>query len=283
MQFALYNNQRIEAEPGLKAICVHCSNDVIAKCGSKNIWHWAHVKTDNCDSWTEPETIWHRNWKNLFGKEFSEQRIEKDGVYHVADVINKNEIIFEFQNSSISSDLIRTREEFYGEKMIWIINGISFKDNFQIYDEEYLKNWKFTILNEFDSLNYTNVNNSLIIESWQVKIDIVRDYLQQNGFQFNAKQLFYYSDLGISKNREQLTIKFYSDLLELYNNTQKNAYGKVEFIWEHFRRSWQDSKRPVFIDFGEDFLLLVISGIGKKYGSGNKIRRSAFLQKYCIK
>lgn len=284
MQFALYNNLRKEAEPKLKGLCLHCKNEVIAKCGSKNMWHWAHVKAENCDAWSEPETEWHRNWKNCFGAEFSEIRIEKDNAYHIADVINKNGIVFEFQNSSISAEIIKKREAFYGEKMIWVINGNSFKDNFRIYEEEYLINWKFTILDEFGSVNY-QIQNALIIEDWQVKQDAVKYYLKQNKFEYNKEQKIYYLDLNktLNKNREQLVVKFNSDLLDLYsNNKPLTISGKVDFVWEHYRRSWQECERPVFIDFGKDLLLQITAGMGKKYGKGNMVSKTKFLQKYCI-
>ncbi len=285
MQFACYNNLRKEAEPKLKGLCLHCNNEVIAKCGAKNMWHWAHIKAENCDAWSEPETEWHRHWKKCFGAEFSEISIEKDNVYHIADVINKNGIVFEFQNSPISAEIIKKREEFYGEKMIWIINGSSFKDNLKIYDEEYIKNWKFNVLDEFAALNY-EINNALIIEDWQVKRDIVRTYLKQNNFEFNNVQKIYYLDMDKARNtnREALIIKLYNDMLDLYNSAKsETASTKVEFIWEHYRRSWQECKRPVFIDLGNNFLLQVTLGMGKKHGKGNMVLKERFLDKYCVK
>jgi hypothetical protein len=284
MQFAIHNNIRKAAEPKLKGFCLHCNSEVIAKCGEKNIWHWAHFKTENCDSWSEPETEWHRNWKSCFGVEFSEIKVEKDNAYHIADVLNKNGIVFEFQNSPISAEVIQKREEFYGEKMIWIINGISFKENLKIYEEDYLRNWKFKVLDEFAAANY-EIKNALIIEDWQVKQDVVKNYLIKNDFEYDQNEKIYYLDLKkiANKNREQLIIKLYNNLLELYTSYKSETFStRVEFVWEHYRRSWQECKRPVFIDIGEQFLLQITSGMGKKYGSANKVRKTKFLQKYCV-
>lgn len=42
MRFALINGNRVEAQPQLKGLRSCCSNPVIAKCGSRKIWHLRH-------------------------------------------------------------------------------------------------------------------------------------------------------------------------------------------------------------------------------------------------
>jgi len=69
-----------------------------------------------------------------FGKECSEQMIKKNGEVHRADVLTKNNVVIELQNSPIQIDVISEREEFYGERMLWLINGSHFKSNFRIFD-----------------------------------------------------------------------------------------------------------------------------------------------------
>lgn len=129
MIWAIENDKRISAYPGIKAVCPICKCEVIPKCGEIKIWHWAHKNLQECDSWYEPESWWHINWKNQFPKECQEVSIGK----HRADIaINKknklgnfeysNRFIIELQNSSICSDNIRERESFYTE-MCWILNG----------------------------------------------------------------------------------------------------------------------------------------------------------------
>lgn len=103
MQYARINNFRRTAEPKLKATCEHCNGAVRAKCGSKIVWHWAHVSTESCDTWYEPETEWHRSWKNNFGPDRSEISIIKNDNKHVADVLTKDNLVIEFQNSPISA------------------------------------------------------------------------------------------------------------------------------------------------------------------------------------
>ena len=133
MLYASLNNEKIEAVPDTRAICLLCEKEVFSRCGEINVWHWAHLKDKSCDNWYEPETAWHKDWKNLFGKEFSEIIITKNGKKHIADIHTKDDVVIELQNSVISKPVIRQREMFYGERMLWIINGINFKANFIIY------------------------------------------------------------------------------------------------------------------------------------------------------
>lgn len=116
----------IEAHPLLKenAFCPLCDSILIKKCGSIKIWHWAHKSLIDCDEWSEPETRWHLEWKKFFkdnGWDI-EVPIEK----HRADAVSKNRIVYEIQNSIISSEKIEERNEFYkgrNYKIGWIFNA----------------------------------------------------------------------------------------------------------------------------------------------------------------
>lgn len=149
MLFATVNGEKVEGKPNTKGICQLCERAVYSKCGEVNIWHWAHYKDESCDSWHEPETEWHKNWKLIFGKENCEIIILKDGIKHIADIQTKENLIIELQNSHIQKPIIHKRETFYGERMIWVINGKHFKNNFNIYpyssrlndDEEYYRKY----------------------------------------------------------------------------------------------------------------------------------------------
>jgi competence protein CoiA len=133
MLFALVDGEKVEAKPNTQGKCQLCESDVFSKCGEINDWHWAHFKDESCDSWYEPESEWHKNWKLIFGKENCEIIISKDGIRHIADIQTKENVIIELQNSPIPKPIIRQRESFYGEQMIWIINGLHFKNNFKFY------------------------------------------------------------------------------------------------------------------------------------------------------
>lgn len=282
MEYALYNGLRAEARPGLKAVCEHCGSAVIAKCGSKIVWHWAHESAEACDSWYEPETAWHRRWKQLFGEPYSEIRVEKEGTYHIADVMNREGIVFEFQNSSISAKEIMAREDFYGEKMIWVINGDAFKQQFEMEDDVFRQGWKLKVLDEFESArHYPAFHKGLIIEDWQVKQDAVRALLNQSGFSHVPDAGIYYRPLSGVVNRQALEREVFMALKALYDrqNTAQELM-KGEFRWSHPRRSWEEAKRPVFIDFGGDYLYKVNEGMGREQGRGVKIDKRKFIEKY---
>ncbi|TDP00322.1 competence protein CoiA family protein [Flavobacterium sp. 245] len=130
MQHAIdINGKKITpAYSGERAVCGFCKQEVIGKCGEIYIWHWQHVHNADCDLWKEGETKWHRDWKNKFPLDWQETIIEKNSEKHIADIFTPNGIVIEFQNSMISSSIIAEREKFY-EKMIWVINAQTFKDN----------------------------------------------------------------------------------------------------------------------------------------------------------
>jgi hypothetical protein len=130
MLFAIVSGEKIEAKPRTTGVCPLCEMAVFSKCGEINVWHWAHNKDESCDSWYEPETEWHKNWKLAFGKDNCEIIISKDGVKHIADILTKSDVVIELQNSPIQKSVINKRENFYGERMLWVINGKEFKKNF---------------------------------------------------------------------------------------------------------------------------------------------------------
>ena len=132
MFWAIVENDKIEAIPKLKGTCPLCNGKVFSKCGEVNVWHWSHLKDESCDHWYEPETFWHLHWKMTFGKENAEIVIKKNRKKHIADILTKEKVVIELQISPIQKPIIRKREEFYGEQMLWLINGDNFKENFNL-------------------------------------------------------------------------------------------------------------------------------------------------------
>jgi len=123
MKFAIVEGNRREAEPGLSAICAGCSKAMVAKCGDLRVWHWAHRGARTCDHWWEPETDWHRGWKNNYPKDWQEViHTAENGERHIADVRTEHGLVLEFQHSFLSKDERSAREAFY-KKMVWVVNG----------------------------------------------------------------------------------------------------------------------------------------------------------------
>lgn len=126
MKLSLVNGERREAEKGLVGTCIGCDQPMIPVCGEKRINHWRHKVDCECDHWWENETEWHRSWKNYFPKENQEIR-HKDvatGEWHIADVKTKHECILEFQHSFLNPLERQSRNKFYGDKLVWIVDGL---------------------------------------------------------------------------------------------------------------------------------------------------------------
>lgn len=134
MHFALLNGIRVEPEKGLQgAVCPICKQPVRARCGEVRVKHWAHKSVIDCDSWKEPETTWHREWKNRFGN-LQEQMHEKDGVRHMADVKTADGTIVEFRHGTMDMEGLRTREAFFGELMFWVADCTAESRKLRFYD-----------------------------------------------------------------------------------------------------------------------------------------------------
>jgi len=141
MEIALDDQKnRIYPSPNLEGYCPICSEKLIPKCGTIKVWHWSHQNKTDCDNWYEPETIWHKEWKDQFDIKNREVVIGK----HRADIFYNN-LVIELQNSSISAEEIIERENFY-KNMLWILNGSSLGKNILLkYKEEknyYTFRWK---------------------------------------------------------------------------------------------------------------------------------------------
>lgn len=136
MIWAIKNNEKVMAQPKQKAICPLCNNEVISKCGDIKIWHWAHISSIECDSFKEPETKWHIDWKNNFPQEMQEIIIGE----HRADIKTKDGLIIEFQNSQISPKKIIERENFY-KNMVWILNGKTLGKNIIYFKKKFEWKW----------------------------------------------------------------------------------------------------------------------------------------------
>lgn len=133
MQYALVGGVKSEPQKGLSGICSGCGKKVIAKCGNLKVHHWAHTSVDKCDSWWENETEWHRDWKSHFRSETREVTFYDSVLneHHRADV-HTNGITIELQNSPITVEELKSRNEFY-DKIVWVVNGKKFK-GFSVFE-----------------------------------------------------------------------------------------------------------------------------------------------------
>ncbi len=123
MKFANVEGHRREAEPGLIANCPSCGAVMKARCGDIRVWHWSHPGVRDCDPWSEPETEWHRAWKNEFPQDWQEiNHVAQNGEKHRADVKTASGMVIEFQHSFLRAEERLAREAFY-RKMVWVVDG----------------------------------------------------------------------------------------------------------------------------------------------------------------
>jgi competence protein CoiA len=249
MLYAILNDIKCAPTPKKRGACPYCHNEVYAKCGTHNIWHWAHVSEVACDPWSEGETDWHRCWKQYFPKECQEV-IFSDPVTkekHVADVKTLNETVIEFQNSSMSIETLETREAFYG-KMFWIINGDKFKHNFVIGDK--MPSPEARIMYGFK-----------IIAS-------------------NSKRR--YSPGQFEEPNQQAKSLLKADpsgKLLLQKAIEQGYDGHRLFLWKHPRTTWYHAKNPVIIDFGETGLFLMLQYPGRSFFVVKEILKEELIRK----
>ncbi len=233
MQFSLVNNVRVEAFSCGRGVCPVCQAEMIAKCGSRMIAHWAHAKCKNCDPWWENETLWHRHWKNRFPPECREiTHMAANGEIHRADIKTPTGIIIEVQHSNIT-DLERiSREEFY-KNLIWIIDGAPFKKNFDIYH----------LLPDPQS---------------EIAKDIV--WVKAKRHQHGANNGIFFKLSELRENNPFATKSMvswgqYHFMHEIADQVHQSYSGHHQFDWIRPRKAWLESSVPVFIDFGDEYLV----------------------------
>ena len=235
MQYALVDSERRGAFPGGRGACPTCGAPTVAKCGSRILHHWAHAGPRDCDPWWENETDWHRAWKNLFPEECREvSHVAPDGEIHRADIKTPTGIIIEVQHSAMTDGERQSREAFYGN-LVWIIDGRGFRDNFDI----------FHILPDPGSA---------------VAADIVwaKATRQMKGA---AQGLFFrlsdgrrdYPDRDLSK--VNLSFGRIYSLHDIRAEVERAYRGHHQYDWVRPHRTWLDANCPVYIDFGQDFLV----------------------------
>lgn len=191
MKYAILNNERREAEPGLSAQCTGCGQAMIAKCGEHNVWHWAHKGARLCDVWWEPETPWHRAWKNQFPKEWQETiRRADDGEKHIADVLTASALVLEFQHSHLSKEERESREDFY-QNMMWIVDGLRrVRDN-----PNFVESLRAAQVINLNPLTFSSPNKGALLRDWSgsrvpVFFDFGDGFEPEHPFPFDAPVLW---------------------------------------------------------------------------------------------
>mgnify|MGYP001491000210 CR=1 FL=1 len=294
-------NQRVRPQKGLIAHCQCCNEILIPKCGKIRIHHWAH-KSNHCDKWWEPESVWHRNWKNQFPEDWREIvkfDQENENEKHICDIYNPNlELVLEFQNSPISSTELESREKFYN-KMLWVVNKSNddielkpIKDSEKHIQEIYNELFGET-LNEAIRIPHSGLKE---LEDYREKIKSklllgskiwLKELLNAFNSHFDLAMEEYsystsYKSSGLSGN-EVKRILFNPILDEMKANLNRwikrseslNEENKY-FCYNRPNRKnvWDFAEKPVFIDNGQELLLVKTNSIVKR------VPKKSFIEKY---
>lgn len=229
-------------------------------------------------------TEWHISWQENFPHERTDVFVRKGNEYHLADIVCKDNLVIEIQNSQISSTEVRKRESFYG-KMIWVINSKEFKHNF------ILKDFGFEFVDEIwfkhiipyheGDLDFAIIipedDNGSILESVQMN-NYKKFFDKGKGKEFWARK----RNGPDPKLPLEIQNSFRGYLLDQrikkYCKPTKN-HG-TSFRWKTMRKSWSITKMPKFIDLNNGFLFLIKTLHSNGNGFGLIISKSTFLNKY---
>lgn len=230
MQYSLVKNFRAPPAPKLKGSCPACGAPTTSKCGPQVIWHWAHAGRLHCDPWWENETPWHRAWKDCFAEDQREVvRFDDTGEKHIADVLTRNGMVIEFQNSPMSLNELVSREAFY-RKMLWIVNAQAFAKQF------------FIMSPVPDPRSRLGQDIVLFPQSPKPSARVKPGALSGLMFWLRSENVGHTGMVLIPETR-----KFYEEILSSYS-------GHHLFHWIRPREVWFHATAPVFLDFGDDAL-----------------------------
>ena len=249
MKFAIVDDTRTEATKGVRGICPSCGSELIAKCGVQKVHHWAHKGTRTCDSWWEPETEWHRTWKNNF--DLTMQEVIKidpiSGERHIADIyLPHNDLVIEFQHSPIDIEEINAREKFY-KRMIWVIDIPANKKGIELFSVFFKED-------VIEKMWHTNMN---LRRRKRIKEG---DYAMEGEWELLEEE-----------KRE----------MSLYSSNYSTWSSHPDYFlmyWIRRQKRWERSTLPLFFDIGDEYLYMNMHTL--KLVSCNIVKR--FLKSHFI-
>lgn len=234
MEYALVNGLRARPLPGGKGECPQCGSAVVAKCGTRKVHHWAHQARCDCDPWWENETEWHRSWKALFPPEWQEiSHTDEKGEIHRADIKTSAGIVLEIQNSPMSDMERISREQFYGN-LIWVLNGAPFRKSFNVHHPlpDPASEWGRDLIWEKAAHDQHGANRGIF-------------------YKLSEQQLL----------RPELTkatagrVGYMNFLQDFKAEISRTYQGQHQYAWIRPRETWLEATCPVYIDFGDSYLL----------------------------
>ncbi|UKE57726.1 competence protein CoiA [Xanthomonas translucens] len=231
VRLALVDGVRSLPSAGAKGECPTCGSAMIAKCGPKVIHHWAHKGRLECDPWWEGMTQWHLDWQANWPLECREiNHKAPDGEIHRCDVKTQSGIYVEIQHSAMTDAERQSREDFY-QNMVWIIDGTKFAKKFTIH--HILPDPSLEWAKNLDWYPVEHPSHRGTSRGMYVKRALVGE----------DRETHDYSKMGL--------IFFLSKNQKMF----EEAYiGHHQYSWLRPHSTWLAATRPVYIDFGDDFV-----------------------------
>ncbi len=178
-------------------------------------------------------TEWHRKWKNCFPIDCREvSHTAENGEIHRADIKTSTGIVIEIQHSSMTDAERISREVFY-KNLVWVLDGSVFKDNFDIYHM------------------LPNPNSKLAEDLVWIK---AKRHINgaNNGLFFTLSEARE-DDPSITK--ATLRGGWIHGIHEIQDEVNLSYNGYHQYDWVRPRKTWLDARCPVYIDFGDEYLV----------------------------
>jgi len=276
-------------------VCPHCGGKVILRNGLINKAHFAHIQKDCGYFDYKGMSEWHLEWQSLFADNQREVRMkcDKTGEVHIADTVNHNGVVIEFQNSTISLEEKESRDKFY-KKLMWVVNAYEFATRLKL---EKVQNgfyrqltWQINQLKidlakpvfnmggddfrfkyEVTAESIAGINNSFLhndlrdIDLSEFKSDAENLLISLNLFKETLNKIE-------AKRRNHLKEKI--DKMYLRRETEGYEKDYYNLDWSHPRKCWQYSKTPIFFDLNNGIM------IGYYNGKAYKTTKDIFIKRY---
>ncbi|MEH2073582.1 MAG: competence protein CoiA family protein [Nostoc sp.] len=245
--------------------CPKCGNEVIAKCGSVKMWHWAHKAKYDC-AWYSAESEWHREWKSLFPA----SRIEVYINQNRADAIDSTGRVWEFQNSYLKGEEIQEREQAYNNLLwIWHLKGQQKLITFDRYESNncYEVQWykirdsrrydegskKFDSYREAD-----NFCETMKHYGWRVNIHTGQFIDFRDSKKHGVEEVYYeYKQPRWKRVTWYQKIHAFSDNPQIPVWFPESVEGLACRFWWQNSRSMQQCKKRMILDLGNNVFFAV--------------------------
>ncbi len=156
----------------------------------------------------------------------------EDGEIHRADVKTPTGIVIEIQHSSMTDAERVSRENFY-QNLIWVIDGTVFQYNFDIY-------------------------HMLPDPKSELAQDLIWSKAKRHMNGANAGMFFRLSEALVddpSVTKATLRGGWVHGMREIEEEVKNSYNGYHQYDWVRPRKTWLDATCPVYIDFGDEYLV----------------------------